>query len=294
MSSTDIVLLALSFHQLLCGALLLMVRGKRHLFNFAHFGWILLLPVFGPIAGYALIRSLGTRPPDADWLSQQEEKHRVRIVSRTGVESAVPLEEALLINDPQKRRTLVMNVLRSDPMRYLDLLLVARNNDDSETAHYATASIMEIQRHFQLDLQQLQLELAKRKTSLETHHQYIDLLNRYCASGLLEGQLLHRQRLVLKNALDTLLSLETDPSILRIKVSNSLALQDAQEAKRAANQLIELYPRDEKSWLEGMRVYAEARDQEGMRTLLWRIRQKNVDFTAAGREHLNFFRGLMP
>ena len=294
MTDTNIVLLALSFHQLLCALLLLAVHKKRHLFNFAHFGWILLIPVFGPLAGYALVRSLGEKPPDAGWLSQQEEKHHVHIVSRTGVETAVPLEEALLMNDPQKRRTLMMNILRSDPMRYLDLLLVARNNDDSETAHYATATIMEIQRHYQLQLQQLQLELAKNSASLDTHHQYIDLLARYCDSGLLEDRLLRRQRLLLKQALDAMLALEMDPSVLHIKVTNSLALKDAQEAKHTANQLIELYPMDENSWLEGMRVYAETRDQQGMRTLLKRIQDEQVDFTAAGREHLNFFRGLQP
>ncbi len=292
MSDTDIVFLSLSIHQLLCGALLLAIRKYRHSFNFAHFGWIMLIPVFGPIAGYVLIRSLGRKPPDADWLSQQEEKHRIRIVSYNDVEIAVPLEEALLINDPHKRRNLMMNVLRSDPMRYLDLLLVARNNDDTETAHYATASIMEIQRQFQLELQQLQLELVKAKDNLQTHHQYIDLLSRYCSSGLLEGQLLRRQQLLLKGALDDALVLEDDPALLRIKVGNCLALKDAEEAKRTAHQLIDLYPKDENSWLEGMRVYAETRDQEGMRNLLKRIQEAKIDFTAAGREHLSFFRGM--
>ncbi|HPF87016.1 MAG TPA: hypothetical protein PK537_03045 [Candidatus Limiplasma sp.] len=292
MTNTDIVFLTLCVHELLCGALLLAIRRRGHSFNFAHFGWIELVPIFGPLAGFALARSLGRTPPDADWLPRQEEKHRISIVSRSKVEITVPLEEALLINDPHERRNLMMNILRSDPMRYLDLLLIARNNDDTETAHYATASIMEIQRQFQLELQQLQLRLTKEPTDLETHNQYIDLLSRYCQSGLLEGQLLRRQQLLLKGALDDALALETDPVLLRIKVGNCLALKDAEEAKSTVRKLIDLYPKDEKSWLEGMRVYAEIRDQEGMRRLLKRIQEEKVDFTAAGREHLSFFRGL--
>ncbi|MBE0600977.1 MAG: hypothetical protein IH607_04260, partial [Firmicutes bacterium] len=209
-------------------------------------------------------------------------------VSRANVDSTVPLEEALLINDPHKRRNLMMNILRSDPMRYLDLLLIARYNDDTETAHYATASLMEIQRQFQLDLQQFQLELSKETAAFETHRQYIELLARYCQSGLLEGQLLRRQQLLLKNALDEALKLEDDPDILRIKVSNSLALKDAQEARNTAQQLIDRYPRDERSWLEGMRVYTETRDPLGMRALLQRIQDEKIDLTAAGREHLHF------
>ena len=293
MSSLDLLFLSLSVHELLCGALLLLVRRRGHLFNYAHFGWIELIPFFGPLAGFVLAGALGHKPPDADWLTQQEEKHRVRIVSNASVEYTVPLEEALLINDPHKRRNLMMNVLRSDPMRYLDLLLVARNNDDSETAHYATASIMEIQRQFQLELQQLQLLLVKDDKNLQLHHQYIDLLTRYCASGLLEGQLLHRQRLLLKTALDDALALADDPELLAVKVGNCLAVKDAEEAKRTAHRLMEAYPKDENSWLEGMRVYAETRDQQGMRGLLKRIDEQKVDFTAAGREHLRFFRGMM-
>jgi hypothetical protein len=292
MTYTDIVLLSLSLHQLLCAALLLFARRHRRSFNYAHFTWILLVPIFGPLAGFTLVRALGRKPPDADWLAQQEERYRVNIVSRSNVESTVPLEEALLINDPHKRRNLMMNILRSDPMRYLDLLLIARYNDDTETAHYATASIMEIQRQFQLELQQYQLELTKDGASPETHRRYIELLSRYCASGLLEGQLLRRQQLLLKGALEGALELSDDPDILRIKIGNCLALKDAQEARRTALQLIGLYPHDECSWLEGMRVYTETRDQEGMRKLLGRIEDEKIDLTAAGREHLSFLKGV--
>ena len=87
-------------------------------------------------------------------------------------------------------------------------------------------------------------------------------------AGCWKGQLLRRQQLLLKGALEDALALEDDADILRIKVSNCLALKDAQEAKRTVNQLITLYPHEESSWMEAMRVYTETRDQEGMRQLL--------------------------
>ena len=289
MNDLTFVLLAVSLHLFLCAGLIALAPRHHRPFNHAHFIWILLIPIFGPLAGLSLIRAVGRKPPDADWLlQQQEERHRINIVARSNVESTVPLEEALLINDPHKRRNLMMNILRSDPMRYLDLLLIARYNDDTETAHYATASIMEIQRQFQLDLQQYQLELTKQDASFDTHRQYIELLSRYCLSGLLEGQLLRRQQLLLKTALDEALKLEDDPDLLRIKVGNSLALKDAQEARKTALHLIDEFPRDERSWLEGMRVYTETRDPQGMRALLKRIEDEKIDLTAAGREHLHF------
>lgn len=291
MSDGNIAIMFLSLHELLCAALLFSARKKRQFFILAHYFWILMIPVFGPLAGYSLVYAYGRTPPDADWLAHQEEKHRLNIVSRSSVDLTVPLEEALLINEPHKRRSVMMNILRSDPMRYLDLLLIARYNDDAETAHYATASIMELQRHFQLELQELQLMISKDSSDIATWRKYIELLSRYFGSGLLEGQLLRRQQLLLQNALDNALNIEMDGAFLRIKISNCLALKQAEEAKKTAYTLIRLLPADEHSWLEGMRVYAETHDQEGMRALLRRIQAERVDFTIAGREHLLFFGG---
>ena len=83
MSNVDIVLLALSVHQLLCAWLLLKARRHRRSFNYAHFWWILLIPVFGPLAGFSLVNALGRKPPDADWLAQKEERYRMHIVSHS-------------------------------------------------------------------------------------------------------------------------------------------------------------------------------------------------------------------
>ena len=291
MSDRNILILLLAVHELLCAAMLYSASKKKHYFILAHFYWILLVPVFGPLAGYSLVQAYGREPPDADWLAHQEENHRMNIVSRNSMDLTVPLEEALLINEPHKRRSIMMNILRSDPMRYLDLLLIARYNDDAETAHYATASIMELQRHFQLELQELQQKISKDSPDIATWRKYIELLSRYCGSGLLEGQLLRRHQLLLQNALDTALGIEMDGAFLRVKISNCLALKEAEEAKKAAHTLMRLLPEDENSWLEGMRVYAETHDQEGMRALLKRIQAERIDFTAAGREHLLFFSG---
>lgn len=279
---------------LLIHAILLLITSIYAIKNWrrinpSHFLWMLLIPFFGPLTGFALIRASSKTPPDLDWLNQKEDFEKLNFSSYLSPEETIPLEEALLINDPKKRRLLMMNILRSDPMKYLDLLLVARFNEDSETAHYATATIMEIQRQFQLESQRMQQELADDPQNPSKHRDYIDLLSRYCDSGLLEGQLLYRQQLVLKKALEKAPEISEDPSILRIKIRNCLALKEAEEAKRTAQSLIRLNPLDESSWLEAIRVCVEIHDQDGMQQLLMRLKQTPVDFTAAGRQHLLFY-----
>ena len=54
----------------------------------------------------------------------------------------VPLEEALLINDPEKRRKLIMDILNDDPSKYIELLEKARMNEDVEVVHYAITAMV--------------------------------------------------------------------------------------------------------------------------------------------------------
>jgi hypothetical protein len=249
---------------------------------------MILTPVFGPITGWMMVLAVGQSPSGADWILRNE-KNKEMILHQMPLKDMVPLEEALLINDPHKRRTLMMNILRSDPMQYLDLLLIARFNDDTETAHYATATIMELQRQFQMEIQQRQAELDRSDADFEKQREYVKFLSTYCESGLLEGQLLRRQRLVLKKALEQCMPRKEDTTLLHIMVRNSLALKEAVEARSAAQALMARWPLDESSWLEGMRVCVETHDQSGMQALLAHMHKTPVDFSSKGREQLLFW-----
>jgi len=254
----------------------------------SHYAWMFLVPVFGPVTGWMLMRAVGKKPPGMEWILRNE-KHKEAILHRMPVIDMVPLEEALLMNDPHKRRNLMMNILRSDPMQYLDLLLIARFNDDTETAHYATATIMELQRQFQLEIQQRQAELNRDESDFEKHREYVKFLSTYCESGLLEGQLLRRQRLVLKKALESAMKMKDDLALFTIMIHNSLALNEAAEAKSTAEALMAKWPLQESSWLESMRVFVETHDQSGMQALLQKMQKTQVDFTSKGREQMLFW-----
>jgi hypothetical protein len=288
MPNTLILPLILGAHGLLLmSAVLYGGFSKRRLRPF-HYVWMFLTPLFGPVTGWIMIQAIGKTPPGADWI-RRNEKSKEMILHQMPMKDMVPLEEALLINDHSKRRTLMMNILRSDPMQYLDLLLVARFNEDTETAHYATATIMELQRQFLLEIQQRQAEIARHEDDFDKHREYVQFLSKFCESGLLEGQLQRRQRLVLKKALDRCLPMREDAVLLRIMVHNSLALKEAAEARTAAQALMDKWPLDETSWLEGMRVCVETRDQAGMQSLLSRMQLAKVDFSSKGREQLLFW-----
>jgi len=185
----------------------------------------------------------------------------------------------------------MMNMLRADPKKYLDVLLVARFNEDPETAHYATATLMELQRQMQLELQRCQLQLKQEPEDDKAWAAHASMLEEYCKSGLIEGQVLRRQRLMLAAALDEIFTRTQTPELMSMAVRNHLLLGQGQEARAAADRMLERWPGDERSWLELMRVCAQTHDQAGMRSLLDRAQSAPVDWTHAGRERLQYWTG---
>ena len=186
----------------LLGMLAARQKGRRLSVPYACF--MLALPVFG--AAVCWVFALASPPRDGirDPMMRNTQRHEAWVGIRHEADRLVPLEEAFLINEPKKRRELMMDLLRSEPRKHLDLLLLARFNEDPETAHYATATLTEVHRQMQLELQQMQTALLKNPQDAKTRLAYIELLNGYVDSGLLEGQLLERQRRMLGKALDEL------------------------------------------------------------------------------------------
>lgn len=246
-----------------------------------------------PVAGAIVCWLFACCPaPSDDVLAEfkrNTEAHREIISSARVAQRTVPLEEAFLINTPQKRRELMMNLLRSDPRKYLDLLLLARFNDDPETAHYATATLTEVQRQMQLELQQLQIEADKNPDDNDAAVAYVKQLHTYVDSGLLEGRLLERQRMILEQAMDHLTQEATTRELYTARIGNLLALEQAAEARECAENMIARWPDEETGWLELLRVCVETHDSQGLASLKKRIAETSVAWTHAGLEHMRYF-----
>lgn len=265
-------------------------RGGRAL-GVARWLLMLLLPVAGAAVVLLLTQADGKTPVQGEWMKRNEEQYRSIMALGGQAAQTVPLEEALLLNDLQKRRALMMNMLRSDPRKYMDILLVARFNEDQETAHYATATLLELQHQTQLELQRLQSRIKDAPEDMDARAQYARTLNEYCLSGLLEAQLLRHHRLLLEEALEELLARAPSQEFYGLDVRNSLALGEPSKARDSARRMMALWPHEESAWLEMMRVCVETRDRQGMNTLMNKAKDAKVEWTSAGYEKLKYWMG---
>ena len=251
---------------------------------------ILLVPVFGPLLAFTIdamyaFGKPGSRPVEVEALKLEENVYWNSVEAPLKDPSVVPLEEAILINDKHTRREEVLSTFRQDSYGLLDVLLLARDNEDIDTTHYATIRLTKIHRQFQLDLQRCAVEHEKHPDDLATLNEYLDLLEKYLASPLPDELMLRRQRQVYAQLLDEKLRLAPgDRSTMLRRLRHRITTGDNYAAARVlADQLKERWPEDEHTWIEALRLCVEWHDQERLTTTLRQMRSAPVAWTQAGR-----------
>ncbi|HSL46949.1 MAG TPA: hypothetical protein VK897_26165 [Anaerolineales bacterium] len=262
---------------------------------------VVLLPVFGPVAALTIellrILSLHAKTPlPIDLLTPQHDILWKALKSYHENGNIVPLEEAILIDDVKTRRKFMLETLYEDPLKYLDILMLAKNNDDVETSHYATTTISRAQRDFQLAIQKLAVAVENRPEDMAVLDKYIDTLGKYIGSGLLEEHLLRNLRVVYQDVLDRKLTrAKNDKLTLIRKLRNSIELHDYATALKVSNYLREHWPEDEQTWIEAVRVCVEGKDHKRLSEILNGIQNNHINWTKHGKEQVSaWVEGMMP
>ena len=178
MISLVVAAVLLLIHSLVCLVLwtlmklgLLPVRGHM-------LAVIVLVPLWGPLLVVLLsvrgaVFGEGLKESALESLRFNDDLHRsMSVPSGEDDAGVVPLEEALIINDPAERRRLMLSMLSEEPDAYLAQLQAAKLNDDVEVAHYAATAVVQISKESDLKLQQLErafkMDPSARKTSTNT------------------------------------------------------------------------------------------------------------------------------
>lgn len=256
---------------------------------------MVLVPLWGPLLVLLLsMRSavFGTDLKDAtlELLRINDELHRSILVhDREADAGVIPLEEALIVNDPADRRRLMLSMLTEEPDAYLAQLQAAKLNDDVEVAHYAATAVAQISKESDLKLQQLERAF---KTDPSSHNldSYCDFLGAYLDSGLAEGRVAQIQRQQYARLLARRCEREDGP-VLRIRYAT--ALTDAgkiDKAEDVASQLVIDAPDDQDVWMLCLRLAVIRHDGQAVQRVIDAIDKQHVYLNAENRERLSFWR----
>ena len=255
---------------------------------------MVLVPLWGPLL--LVLCARGEAFDDAledgtlESLRLNDEIRRgMQVQVREGDAGVVPLEEALIVNDPSDRRRLMLSMLTEDPDAYLAQLQAAKLNDDVEVAHYAATAVAQISKESDLKLQQLE-RAFKTDPSTENLDAYCDYLGEYLASGLGEGRVAQIQRQQYARLLARRCERE-DGTALRIRYATALAdAGELDEAEAVIAQLVAEVPDDQEAWMLCLRLAVTRRDGEAVQQVIDAIDNQHVYLSAENREKLAFWR----
>lgn len=276
------------------GIYALLIITRRSSLSPANILPILCIPLFGIISAitadfvfFNKKQNLEKIDP-IETLSLSEDIYWKSIKKREEAQNVVPLEEALIINDRRTRKNLIFETLLEDPMKNIDILLLARENNDVDTAHYANTTIAKIQRDFQLRVQKLSVNHEADPNDVELLNSYIETLGKFIDSGLSEAYLLKRQRIIYADLLDKKISLEGwDKDTLRKKIRNSLELKDINSAMEANETLKQSLPEDEQTWINALRISIAGHDAMRLKETLDEIHRRKIDWSLSGKEQIS-------
>lgn len=256
---------------------------------------MVLVPLWGPLLVVLLsVRSavFGDDLKDAtlEALRINDDMHRSMLVQgREGDDGVVPLEEALIVNDPGDRRRLMLSMLTEDPDAYLAQLQAAKLNDDVEVAHYAATAVAQISKESDLKLQQLE-RAFKTDPSAQNLNAYCDYLGTYLASGLAEGRVAQIQRQQYARLLARRCERE-DGLALRVRYATALAdAGEVDEAEDVAERLVADTPDEQDVWMLCLRLAVLRRDGEMVQRVIDAVDKQHVYLSAENREKLAFWR----
>ena len=224
-------------------------------------------------------------------LKINDEIHRSILMDEDPVEDRiVPLEEALLINEPSARRELMMEIMYANPSDYVEQLKEASLNDDTEVVHYAVTALSELQKEYDLQFQELEWEMRKHPEDTELEDRYISLLSRYLGSGLAEG---NARNVKLRDYSDMLgRRLETRQDSLRLyrdKVETDLQIKEYGKAYQVIQEILGRWGKNEAGYLLLLRYYAAMNSRAGIDSVLGMIERKGIYLSPEGRTEVRFW-----
>ncbi|MEG1446016.1 MAG: hypothetical protein RSC58_01990 [Ruthenibacterium sp.] len=289
-------LLLLLLHLLVCAILFLLIYMRRLHISYALLPMVLLVPPVGFLLALFVHFHEGREAnqiseTEIEKLTVDNELYKSIDYQKTGHEnSIVPIQEALLIDDEEVKRTLMLDVLNQDTSQYVPLLQKAREDSDTEVSHYAITAMVELQKEYDVELQKVSGQYYADRQNEKALNQYIVSLHNYLEIGLLEGSMLTMYRntyLQLLEAHEKLCGAQLETA--KARFDTEIALENYSAAALDADEMCKRWPLESTGYLARLQICAAISDSAGVRAVLAEIKQKHIYVNTAGREIMEFW-----
>ena len=255
------------------------------------------LPIVGPVF-YVFCAKIGSLYEDKDfadfYVSRQFKPGDLHILQRLDPETElnrVPMSEALSLAGKEYRRKMIIGLLgEEDLLQYVRILREALENEDTETSHYASVVIMELQKKILSSLQEKEVAYRNQPDDLEVSENWERILFEVLRSELFDD---FNQRLYLskyREISDALLEQDVPPrKDLRHRIKVEIEQKNYMLAQQICTRYLALYPDSEEAVLAQLRILIDTKDAASLHGFLRTLAERPVVLTTKTLDYIRVF-----
>lgn len=297
-STTIAALIIIAVHLLVCMTLCLLHHVGVLKVDGLLLPFMALIPLWGPLSvalmhSRAVLRGGRRIPAGLQELKVEDQEQRnILVDDRTDYANTVPLEEALIVDNPRQRRNLMLSILNENPGQYANLLSQARLNEDVEVVHYAATAMAQISAKEDAKLQRCMMEYERNRDSDEALDRYRKALEQYLDSSMEQGYARTLQMRRYANLLAERLKRHADDyrtACSLAKTQMDLGLFD--KASHTIDTALFTWPRQGDVWLMKLRLETALHDGKEVQRTVRRIKDEHIYLGGRGHDILRFWLG---
>lgn len=210
--------------------------------------------------------------------------------------NVVPVEDAMAVGANAEKRALLLKQLKKDLQENYKVLLVAEQDDDSESAHYVAAAKMEVYRLHQARWLECRRDYEQNPDDAQAYHMACTVLVEMLASDVLSAreQRAYQRRLCeLVQGRAAAAEEEVTAQEYRECLASLVALGRKDEAERLWQQHGDRM-RNETAYGEMLKLYYNAGDRKNFENILNDLRKnRQVRLSPSGLEQLRYWMGRL-
>ncbi|WP_373600728.1 hypothetical protein [Paraclostridium bifermentans] len=204
----------------------------------------------------------------------------------------VPIEDALNLNTHTVKRNLVIEMLKEDPYKYLEFLLKALRDEDSETSHYAATAITQIKSKLTIAMQSMEVEYDKNKNNKYISDRYIKSIKDSIDSKLMDEKENLRLTYSYKIALEKhIKNIEVKESYLNELIKIYIQIKDYDKAIYFSHKYIKTFKKTYKPYMFLLEVYYNLDDKKNFDVALNSLRNSSIKLDKDALDIVRFWIG---
>ncbi len=202
----------------------------------------------------------------------------------------IPIEDALNLNDHNIKRNLVIEMLKEDSYKYLEFLLKALKDEDSETSHYAATAITQLKSKLTVAIQDMEVEYYKNSKNKEVSKEYIKALKECIDSNLIDKKERTRLTYSYKLALENYIrDIEDDENYLNELIKIYIDIKNYDKAIIYSYKYMKKFVQSYKPYMFLLEVYYTLNDKKNFEKVIKSLRESDIKLDKEGLDILRFW-----